>query len=721
MEKDLVRQSLSQHGPSLLSLLKSEQHEHAGFKQLLGDLSKWPQYRKERNAENPELQQFIARKADLLFATSWKSNSQEKSEMQEVAQGSYAVMPPLEQFMEVPSAQKRELFFRDAERGDIVIGRITCIREFGFFLELLCMGSGILRDIKDLKINALCPVRDVPSQSSHGDPLSYYQTGDLIQAAVKDIDRFHEKLTLSLHKSALPTHQSFIKLGVISTDDMPEYYRQSLVLSDNLNTFEKILRQSLAFSNPSSVDILLSKLGIDESNPPSLIRGLQRENFRDQDYAPFLRKKQSSSWALKCVKHGVDYFKVGRHVDAMNEYNKALEIDDKNVEALVARGALYATKGSLNKAINDFEIALENCPNHRNARKYLCQTLVERGGQLEEEDKLLNAESYYSKVLTLDETFTEAEEALSKLRQRMQKSLEKREEQDEKEEKVKEKKIETSAEKLRKLLKEEKRKKKHKQGSSSSSSSGSSSDTSSSDSHKKQKKKKRRRKLSESSSRSKKSLSNDPSHHKEECYSPPANTSASFLNHKSEVPKMLKEHDRLGHRRASAARDRSLSSSSFEIMERIRGRSEDSIDSLSSTKTQASSSRTCSEASAGKYKSSRRDSTDLYKTEERHRNSSLDHLEEGRKSSRKSDLNLSKHVSADSKERRSSGNTSGLYKTHSQGNTSRACTDEQRIVESDKAQNGSAAATKCMSGDLLNILTQIADFEKEKGTKLKNK
>eukprot|EP00079_Xenopus_tropicalis_P025517 XP_012818845.1 PREDICTED: tetratricopeptide repeat protein 14 isoform X2 [Xenopus tropicalis] len=680
MEKDLVRQSLSQHGPSLLSLLKSEQHEHAGFKQLLGDLSKWPQYRKERNAENPELQQFIARKADLLFATSWKSNSQEKSEMQEVAQGSYAVMPPLEQFMEVPSAQKRELFFRDAERGDIVIGRITCIREFGFFLELLCMGSGILRDIKDLKINALCPVRDVPSQSSHGDPLSYYQTGDLIQAAVKDIDRFHEKLTLSLHKSALPTHQSFIKLGVISTDDMPEYYRQSLVLSDNLNTFEKILRQSLAFSNPSSVDILLSKLGIDESNPPSLIRGLQRENFRDQDYAPFLRKKQSSSWALKCVKHGVDYFKVGRHVDAMNEYNKALEIDDKNVEALVARGAL-----------------------------------------LEEEDKLLNAESYYSKVLTLDETFTEAEEALSKLRQRMQKSLEKREEQDEKEEKVKEKKIETSAEKLRKLLKEEKRKKKHKQGSSSSSSSGSSSDTSSSDSHKKQKKKKRRRKLSESSSRSKKSLSNDPSHHKEECYSPPANTSASFLNHKSEVPKMLKEHDRLGHRRASAARDRSLSSSSFEIMERIRGRSEDSIDSLSSTKTQASSSRTCSEASAGKYKSSRRDSTDLYKTEERHRNSSLDHLEEGRKSSRKSDLNLSKHVSADSKERRSSGNTSGLYKTHSQGNTSRACTDEQRIVESDKAQNGSAAATKCMSGDLLNILTQIADFEKEKGTKLKNK
>ncbi|KAG8445144.1 hypothetical protein GDO86_010063 [Hymenochirus boettgeri] len=181
MDKDLVRQSLNYHGPALLNLLRNEQQEHAGFKQLLGDLSKWPQYRKERNVENPEIQQFIARKADLLFANSWTSNSQAKSETQEPTQGYYAVMPPMEQFMEVPSAHKKELFFRDLERGDIVIGRIKSIREFGFFMVLICTGSGVLRDIESLEINALCPLRDVPSQSSHGDPLSYYQIGDLIQ------------------------------------------------------------------------------------------------------------------------------------------------------------------------------------------------------------------------------------------------------------------------------------------------------------------------------------------------------------------------------------------------------------------------------------------------------------------------------------------------------------------------------------------------------------
>lgn len=45
-------------------------------------------------------------------------------------------------------------------------------------------------------------------------------------------------------------------------------------------------------------------------------------------------------FCLFSVRAGVDHFKHGRHVEAMNEYNKALEIDTNNVEALVARGAL---------------------------------------------------------------------------------------------------------------------------------------------------------------------------------------------------------------------------------------------------------------------------------------------------------------------------------------------------------------------------------------------
>ncbi|XP_077344037.1 tetratricopeptide repeat protein 14 isoform X1 [Lithobates pipiens] len=725
MDKDLVRQSINYHGPALLSLLKCEQHEHAGFQQLLGDLSKWPQYRKERNLENIEIQQFIARKADLLFSESWKSTVQGNSQSHQPSEGCYAVMPPLEQFMEVPSGQKKELFFRDVERGDIVIGRITSIRDFGFFVVLIAMGSGILRDVETLEISALCPVRDVPSQSSHGDPLSYYQIGDLIKAAVKDIDRYHEKITLSLHKSSLPTHLSDIKMGVITSEDMPEYYKQSAARSRTNDTYEKVLRQSLAFTNPSTVEFLLNSLGIVESNPPSLIRGLQRANFCDQDYAPPLRKKQSSSWALKCVKQGVDYFKWGRHVDAMNEYNKALEIDAKNVEALVARGALYATKGSLNKAIDDFEVALENCPTHRNARKYLCQTLVERGRQLEEEDKPMNAEGYYSKALTIDNTFTDAEEALNKVRQCIQKSLDKREKSDEKEEKAKEKKTETSAEKLRKLLKEEKRKKKRKRRSSSLSSSSSSSDSSSSDtssdSHKKQKKRKRRRKHSKSSSHSKKP-SNVPPQNQEEICTPPADTSASFL--KVDSRRGYEERDRHSQRRSldGKTRYRSLSSSSLEFIDPGGGRSEDSRDSYSSVKTQASSALSYSTTSFSKYKSERRDSTDSCqkRPEGKERMYSSNRREETQKPCRsKSDSFQSKYRSEqDITERRhsSSSSRSSLQTSHVSGRS-----QQDRTEGNDKAQNTHSAANKALPGNLLNILNQISEFEKEKGVKQKCK
>lgn len=41
------------------------------------------------------------------------------------------------------------------------------------------------------------------------------------------------------------------------------------------------------------------------------------------------------------VAEGVSHFKAGKHTEAMQHLNKALQIDSENVEALVARGALY--------------------------------------------------------------------------------------------------------------------------------------------------------------------------------------------------------------------------------------------------------------------------------------------------------------------------------------------------------------------------------------------
>ncbi|XP_078063046.1 tetratricopeptide repeat protein 14 isoform X2 [Mustelus asterias] len=568
MNKDLMRQSVGYHGPTLLSLLKSEQYENTDIQSVSTEFLKTAlHHRRDRRVDNIAVQQFIARKADLLFAPSWKSSTSTELNDEET-EDYYAIMPPVEQLMEVPSDDKRQYFFRDIERGDIVIGRVASIRDFGFFMTLISLGGDLRRDIESLEITALCPVRDVPSHGKHEDPLSYFQIGDLIRAVLKDVDRYHERLAVTLHPSALPTHLSHWKLGVISGEDLPAYYRCNLTLGNPVaETYDKILHRTLGFANPSTVEYLLGKHGISEIESPSLMRGLQSKNFVGDDYAAALRKKQSASWALKCVKAGVEHFKAGRHVDAMNEYNKALEIDSNNVEALVARGALYATKGSLNKAISDFDLALETCPTHRNAKKYLCQTLVERGGQLEEEEKLANAENCYKKALKLDETFSEAEEALQKLRKHMQK------------------------------------KRKQSTSSSSTDSSESSSWSTSSSSperfRKRKSTKKRRRKRSDSSRSQKRRLSKSSSdekvHHshnnKKEWYTPPADTTASFLNQKQEVAKLLEKNDSSVDQWSEILEKRrycSISSSSVEVLDPLGGRSEDSRDSSYSSRTQDS-------------------------------------------------------------------------------------------------------------------------------------
>ncbi|KAK5616344.1 hypothetical protein CRENBAI_014038 [Crenichthys baileyi] len=546
MDRDLLRQCLVHHGESLFNKLKCEQTENPDFQAVVTDLCKATYDGRGDEHASPLVEQFIARKADILFCPAWKTANPPQQDDEEEEDGEpYAIMPPVELFMELPYEERRSMIYRDLERGDVVVGRINNIREYGFFLTLLCMAGGLKRDIEDLELSALCHVREIPSTSSHDDPLSYYQIGDLIKAGVKDIDRFQEKITVSLHQASLSPSLERIKLGVITKEDLPIHYSRSVrVAADSSETYDRILTRCHGYENPSVVEYLLQKVGISDTNPPSMMRGLQCKLFQEEDFASAIRKKQSASWALKCVRAGVDHFKHGRHVEAMNEYNKALEIDTNNVEALVARGALYANKGSIMKAISDFELALENCPDHRNAKKYLCQTLVERGKQLEEQEKLVTAEGLYRRALSLDDSNPEAKEALHNINDTIQKSIRLREETLAKEQ-VKAT-SQTSAEKLRKILKEEKRaKKKHKRSasssSSSSSSSGSSSSSSSSSSHRRSKKKKKKRKKSgrgikQHRRKSEEGKSGKGRMEKEEeeleWYPAPPNTSATFLNQK---------------------------------------------------------------------------------------------------------------------------------------------------------------------------------------------
>lgn len=60
-----------------------------------------------------------------------------------------------------------------------------------------------------------------------------------------------------------------------------------------------------------------------------------------------------------------------KHKKAIELYDKVLEISEKNTDALVGKGVVYANMGAYVDAIQFFEKALEINPTHPNAAKYL--------------------------------------------------------------------------------------------------------------------------------------------------------------------------------------------------------------------------------------------------------------------------------------------------------------------------------------------------------------
>lgn len=71
-----------------------------------------------------------------------------------------------------------------------------------------------------------------------------------------------------------------IKLSILSVRSFAfigawVFLRRSMEVANTGETFEEVLHRSPGFANPSLVEYLAEKLGLSESNPPSLMRSLQ--------------------------------------------------------------------------------------------------------------------------------------------------------------------------------------------------------------------------------------------------------------------------------------------------------------------------------------------------------------------------------------------------------------------------------------------------------------
>eukprot|EP00667_Euglena_gracilis_P018172 EG_transcript_19275 len=134
-------------------------------------------------------------------------------------------------------------------------------------------------------------------------------------------------------------------------------------------SYSEELQRDPAFLNPYAVERMASSLGVDLAG--SLLR--QPTAAPAGDYRE-LRRQQNASYSREHTLEGVRLNHLGQYAAAIQQYERALQGDRHNADALIGRGAALANLGRLKAATADFEEALRLVPDHRNARTYLAAT-----------------------------------------------------------------------------------------------------------------------------------------------------------------------------------------------------------------------------------------------------------------------------------------------------------------------------------------------------------
>nr|CAH8876587.1 unnamed protein product [Trichobilharzia regenti] len=323
-----------------------------------------------------------------------------------------AVAPPIETFMDVPDEIRRDQFYATCRRDDILVGAVSVVQDSGLVITILAYDQGPRRDFEGLKITGFCPLRQLPRYNTHGNALDAFQIGDKVRAFILDIHG-GGRLILSMNSKMLNREiYGDLKLGIITDDDLPLYYKKLQNLDGK--SYEAYLESTPQFRNPDGLQVLCARMGIPRSSACSLLFCINKIRLPKSEMACELRRTQLLNFSMKHVAQGVKYFKESRNTEALQCYNFAIEVEPTNPDAYVARGALYASIGTYTKAVEDLEKSLEIQPNHVNAKNYLGQTLVAYAGEIGRKE-ISKAEQLLNRALKLDPDNVEAKDALKEL------------------------------------------------------------------------------------------------------------------------------------------------------------------------------------------------------------------------------------------------------------------------------------------------------------------
>jgi len=502
VNNDLVTRALNYHGQQLTSFFKETPVFHdLDLKNV--DYHLYHQRSKELRMEDRGkrllLHRFISQNAQKLFKEDpcaeavFTSDTVrlDNDQTEELA----ALLPPYEVFTNVNEDDRCRHFFDSIVAGDVMLCRVVQKSMSGLMLSVLCLDpiTNKSRYIEDLRIRCFCPSGEMIPASDPKDPVRSYEPGDVVRVVCLEVKLESQRLLAGMKASGLRPELAatgLVKLGLCPPTKLPAAFSYTSQAREKSIPYSIFLEKSVGFINPTNVNHLASELGLDVKGD-SLMTSLSGK-FKPQTYASSLRKDQASKWAYKHVAQGIKFFKAGNNVEAFQCLNQALNIDADNVEGLVARGALYANNGGLDKAVEDFEKALLINRSHKNARKYLCETLIAVARNHEDENKVELAIETYQRILTIVPDHKEALDSIYFLRGKPKDApLRDDPKQGEKRNKPK---LSLDGDKDKSEKKKKKKRRRHSSGTSSGS------DSDSGDSSRKHKKKKDRKSRSDSQS-----------------------------------------------------------------------------------------------------------------------------------------------------------------------------------------------------------------------------
>ncbi|ALC45672.1 CG6621 [Drosophila busckii] len=372
----------------------------------------------QERAKRLKIHQFLARKANELYDRQLVSHVMEDSWLAQV-NNCFAPQPPYEYYMNIKDKRMAYAHRMSVlKQGDIICATVLKIitNANRIIVKPLCTAEPLHYYLADIPIKA-CIMQDqwgpLPLDKQ-GNPRAF-AVNDLIRCEVSNVSADVERLTLGM--VAIYNKTPNIQLGLCDINDFPSYYRKIHNKEPPPSVhYEEQLKEMLEFDNPN-YDVLFQLNGLLPNEQLSMMSTL-KAGFPDNEYATELRQKQASQWAFRSVADGIEHFKNGQQVEAFQCLNKALNIDPRNVEGLVARGALYANRGNFLKGLKDFETALMLNKYHVNARKYMGETLVALGRSYEEENRIPEAVKAYSDCLNLLPQHEQARSSLDALQQR---------------------------------------------------------------------------------------------------------------------------------------------------------------------------------------------------------------------------------------------------------------------------------------------------------------